>query len=123
MWFGSPDTGLIADVAAAAVLNGSMLIQDTSTGRYRSFDSRPSVDYQFPLYMRVYFADTAGDIPSSTTYCLQQAQVSCYVSGVLQSGAGLSLSGMTKYQIRYYPFTVAPGSSGAFYGASQIGSL
>ena len=54
--------------------------------------------------MRVYYADTAGDLPASTTYCEMRGMPQCYQAGIWTGGATVNLLGLPASQIRYYDF-------------------
>ncbi len=92
-------------IASTLGVDGSSLtITDSSTGRLRSFGSRPALDGVIPYYQIVRYADTQNNLNTSTTYCLQQGTTSCYASGVLQPTATLNLSGFAWWRPEYWTF-------------------
>ncbi len=105
-WFGTGEfTPMNALYTTAAANNSSLTMTDSSTGRLRSFGSRPMTDGVISYYQRVRFADTANNLNASTTYCDQQATTSCYSSGTLQSTAALNLSTFHFWRPEYWTFS------------------
>jgi hypothetical protein len=77
---------------------GSITVTDFSTGTAYSYTGTPATIYpQYPVKMRVYFADTAADLPSSTTFCENGSWMGT-------NSCMLNLTGLTVAQIRYYDF-------------------
>lgn len=97
---------MVALAAIAYTNAGSLVITDSTSSHQLSLDAAPATAYAYPLRQCVYFADSVGDLSTSTTYCCQGSFVACYQSGTFQTaGAILNLAGMTVYQQRYYDFS------------------
>ncbi len=77
---------------------GSITVTDSSTGASFSYTGTPATIYpQYPVKMRVYFSDTAANMPSSSVYCEN--------GGLLGTNScSLNLAGLVLAQIRYYDF-------------------
>jgi hypothetical protein len=76
---------------------GSIAVTDSSTGNAYSYTGTPATVYQYPVKMRVYFADSAADLASSSTYCENGSWLGT-------NSCTLNLAGLTVAQIRYYDF-------------------
>jgi hypothetical protein len=77
---------------------GRVIVTDSTTGTAYSYTGTPAtIDPQYPVKMRVYFADSAADMASSSTFCEN--------GGLLGTNScTLDLAGLTIAQIRYYDF-------------------
>ncbi len=76
---------------------GSTSVTDSSTGTVYSYTGTPATIYKYPVKMRVYFADSASDLPSSSTYCENGGWLGT-------NSCTLNLTGLAVAQIRYYDF-------------------
>ncbi len=76
---------------------GSTSVTDSSTGTVYSYTGTPATIYKYPVKMRVYFAGSASDLPSSLTYCENGSWLGT-------NSCTLNLRGLTVSQIRYYDF-------------------
>jgi hypothetical protein len=87
---------------------GIVKVTDSTTGIVYSYNGTPATVYQYPVKMRVYFADTAANIAASNTYCENGSWVGT-------NSCTLNLNGLLTAQIRYYDFagnlvsSVSPG--------------
>jgi hypothetical protein len=97
-----------AMITKARTEAGAITVTDSSAGKQYAYKGTPATIYQYPLKMRVYFADTPANIPNSTTYC--------EAGGVMGTTAcTLNLNGLVTAQIRYYDFNnqlVITGTAG-----------
>jgi hypothetical protein len=85
-------------ILAARAAAGSITVTDSSSGAQYSYRGAPATVYQYPVKMRVYFADTAADLPTSTTYCESGSWIGT-------NTCTLNLAGLTVAQVQYYDFT------------------
>jgi hypothetical protein len=76
---------------------GAITVTDSSTGSVYSYTGTPATILQYPVKMRVYFADSAADLASSSTYCENGSWLGT-------NSCTLNLSGLTVAQVRYYDF-------------------
>jgi hypothetical protein len=76
---------------------GAITVTDSSTGSVYSYTGTPATIYQYPVKMRVYFANSAANLASSSTYCENGSWLGT-------NSCTLNLSGLTVAQIRYYDF-------------------
>jgi hypothetical protein len=87
---------------------GTVIVTDSSTWANYTFTGTPATVLQYPVKMRVYFADSAADLPNSQLYCEN--------GGFLGTNScTLNLTGLPVAQIRYYDFEgnlVSSGSAG-----------
>ncbi|MCU1259068.1 MAG: Ig domain protein group 2 domain protein [Bryobacterales bacterium] len=87
-----------AMIFAARAASSSVIVTDTTDGSVYSYSGVADSIYTYPVKMRVYFADTDDNLPSSTTYCENgqwQGENTC----------SLNLAGLVRAQIRYYDFS------------------
>ncbi len=76
---------------------GTVIVTDASSGADYTFTGTPATILQYPVKMRVYFADTAADLAASQTFCEN--------GGLLGTNScTLNLTGLTVAQVRYYDF-------------------
>ena len=77
---------------------GTINVTDSSSGLIYPFSGTPATIYPaYPVKMRVYFADSTGDLAASTTYREN--------GGLLGTNScTLNLAGLTTTQVRYYDF-------------------
>ena len=77
---------------------GKVIVTDSTTGTAYSYAGTPAtINPQYPVKMRVYFADSRAHISSSSTFCEN--------GGLLGTNScTLNLAGLTTAQIRYYDF-------------------
>jgi hypothetical protein len=87
----------IENMIETARQGGSTITVTDLKGSNHTYTGTPSTIGNYPLKMRVYFADVPANLPGSTTYCEAGqllGQTSCVVD----------LTGLAAYQIRYYDF-------------------
>lgn len=76
---------------------GKISVTDSSTGTVYSYTGSPATVYQYPVKMRVYFANSAAALASSSVYCENGGWLGT-------NSCTLNLGGLTTAQIRYYDF-------------------
>ena len=91
-------TAIESMITTARNAAGTITVTDSSTGSQYTFTGSPATVYQYPVKMRVYFADTAADLPTSTTYCESGGWLGT-------NTCTLNLAGLVVSQIQYYDFT------------------
>ena len=77
---------------------GKVIVTDSTTGTAYSYTGTPAtINPQYPVKMRVYFAASAASIASSPMFCENGGLVGT-------NSCTLNLAGLTTAQIRYYDF-------------------
>jgi hypothetical protein len=90
-------TNIESMILQARTETGVVNVTDSLTGTVYSYNGNPATVYQYPVKMRVYFADTAANMAVSTTYCENGGWVGT-------NSCTLNLNGLLTAQVRYYDF-------------------
>lgn len=93
----APQLTQIEAMIEQARQDASQVTVTDQTGAQHVFTGNPATVTNYPVKMRVYFADKATDLPASTMFCEAGQWLG-------ETACSMNLTGMQASQIRYYDF-------------------